>query len=414
MTAVFENGGQLVKGNQVHVGGRAVGTVDSIELDDQSQAVVEMTVTDDELTPLHSGTKATIRATSLSGIANRYVELAPGPNSGPEIEDGGRLAADSTSAPVDIDQLFNTLDPDTRAGLQKFITGQADNYRGKAPEAAESLKYLSPALNTTSQLTKELVVDDALFERFLIDTSQAVGAIAERRGELTQLVSNANTAFGAIGDENEALSRALGLLPTTLRKANTTFVNLRAALNDVDQLVAESKPNTKELDTLFARLKPLVTDARPTIRDLNKLVRTPGKNNDLINLTAKLPRLESLTSSAFPRAIRTFDRSQNVVDTLRSYTPDLAGWFTKFGQAASSYDANGHYARVQPIFSPMTFNEATNNLTKKPDSQRLDEFQLRQFRRCPGGATQAAPDGSAPFVVDGCNPASTPDSDTSD
>jgi phospholipid/cholesterol/gamma-HCH transport system substrate-binding protein len=414
VTAVFENGGQLVKGNQVHVGGRAVGTVDSIELNDRAQAVVEMTVSDDDLTPLHAGTKATIRATSLSGIANRYVELAPGPNSAREMEDGGQIAVDDASAPVDLDQLFNTLDPDTRAGLQKFVQGQAAQYRGKAPQAAKSLEYLSPALNSTSRLTRELIADDALFERFLIDTSQAVGAIAERRGELTQLVGNANTAFGAIGDENEALSRALGLLPTTLRKANTTFVNLRAALEDVDELVRESKPNTKELDTFFGRLRPLVAQSRPTIRDLSRLVRTRGKNNDLIELTSKLPRLEGLTSRTFPRAIRTFDRSQDFVDTLRSYTPDLAGWLTKFGQGASSYDANGHYARVQPIFSPFTFNESNNTLTRKPDAQRIDEFQLRQFRRCPGGATQAPPDGSAPFQVDGCLPESTPDQDTSD
>ena len=414
VTAVFENGGQLVKGNQVHVGGRPVGTVDSIDLNDRAQAVVEMTVTDDDLTPLHSGTRATVRATSLSGIANRYVELAPGPNSGSKIEDGGQIAADNASAPVDLDQLFNTLDPETRAGLQKFVQGQAAQYRGKGPQAAKSLEYLSPALNSTSRLTRELIADDALFERFLIDTSTAVGAIAERRGELTQLVGNANTAFGAIGDENEALARALGLLPTTLRKANTTFVNLRAALEDVDALVRESKPNTKELDTFFARLRPLVADARPAIRDLRRLIRTPGRNNDLINLTAKLPRLAGLTSRSFPRAIRTFDRSQEFVDTLRSYTPDLAGWLTKFGQGASSYDANGHYARVQPIFSPFTFNESNNQLTKKPDAQRIDEFQLRQFRRCPGGATQPPPDGSAPFVVDGCSPESTPDQDTSD
>ncbi|MEA2330037.1 MAG: phospholipid/cholesterol/gamma-HCH transport system substrate-binding protein, partial [Thermoleophilaceae bacterium] len=199
-----------------------------------------------------------------------------------------------------------------------------------------------------------------------------------------------------------------------LRKANTTFVNLRAALEDVDQLVRESKPNTKELDTFFARLRPLVAEARPTVRNLRKLVRSPGKNNDLIELTSKLPRLERLTSTTFPRAIRTFDRSQQFVDTLRSYTPDLVGALTKLGQAASSYDANGHYARVQPIFSPFTFNESNNTLSRKPDAQRLDEFQLHQTRRCPGGSVQAPPDGSAPFVVDGCNPASNPDSDTSD
>ena len=49
-----------------------------IELNDAAQAVVTMEI-DDEFAPLHEGTQATIRATSLSGIANRYVSLQPGP-----------------------------------------------------------------------------------------------------------------------------------------------------------------------------------------------------------------------------------------------------------------------------------------------------------------------------------------------
>ena len=78
--AVFENAGQLVKGNEVRVGGQPIGTITDIELDDSAQAVVTMEVEDD-LAPLHEGTTATIRATSLSGIANRYISLKPGANS---------------------------------------------------------------------------------------------------------------------------------------------------------------------------------------------------------------------------------------------------------------------------------------------------------------------------------------------
>lgn len=78
VTATFENGGQLVVGNQVRVGGRPVGTIRAIELDARAQARVELEV-DDTVAPLHRGTRATIRATSLSGIANRYVSLDPGP-----------------------------------------------------------------------------------------------------------------------------------------------------------------------------------------------------------------------------------------------------------------------------------------------------------------------------------------------
>ena len=175
-----------------------MGTITSIELNDSSQAVVEMEVEDD-LAPLHQGTTATIRATSLSGIANRYVSLDPGPNDAGEIDDGGRIGADDTSAPVDLDQLFNTLDPKTRKGLQQFVQGSATYYGGRSKEASESLKYFSPALSATSRLTREIVIDEGVFERFITDTSRLVGALAERRTDLAALVGNANTTARAIG-----------------------------------------------------------------------------------------------------------------------------------------------------------------------------------------------------------------------
>ena len=407
VTAVFDNAGQLVKGNQVRVGGRTIGTIEHIGLDSRSQAVVELKV-DDELAPLHQGTTATIRSPSLSGIANRFVALAPGPNNAAAIPDGGRIGVDETTAPVDLDELFNTFDPKTRRGLQQLIAGQATYYGGRSKQANQALRYLSPALSSTSRLTRELVYDDGVFDRFLVDTARVTRAIAQRRGDLASLVGNANTTAAAIGDESQSLSRALGVLPGTLRKANTTFVNLRSTLDDLDPLVAASKPATVELAPFLRQVRPLVADSVPTIRDLRVLIRKPGPNNDLINLTAKLPRLQQLTSTVFPRAIRTMDRSTNFVDTLRQYTPDLAGWFTKFGQAAAAYDANGHYARIQPMFSPFSVNDATGLLTPVAPANRLDGFEKLQFRRCPGGAMQPAPDGSAPVAVPGCDPSTSP------
>lgn len=410
VSAVFQNAGQLVEGNQVRVGGRPIGSVEEIALDDDAQAVIELAVEDGDLTPLHEGTTATIRSPSLSGIANRYVALQPGPDSAEEIDDGGRIGSDETSAPVDLDQLFNTFDPKTRRGLQQLIQGQATYYGGRAEEASESLKYLSPALSTTSTLMRELVYDDAVFERFVRDGARVMETIAARRDQLADLVGNANTTAAAIGDESVALSRTLDRLPGSLRKANTTFVNLRATLDDLDPLVAESLPATRELAPLLRRLRPLVADAQPTVRDLRVLISAPGADDDLIDLTGKLPRLARLTDVVFPRAIRTMDRSTDVVDTARQYTPDLAGWFTKFGQAAATYDANGHYARIQPMFSPFNVNDATGLLTPVLPQNRLDAFETGQFRRCPGGAMQPPPDGSAPVDVPDCDPSTSPGS----
>jgi phospholipid/cholesterol/gamma-HCH transport system substrate-binding protein len=404
--AVFQNAGQLVRGNEVRVGGQPIGTISDIDLDDSAQAVVTMDIKDEDLSPLHSGTTATIRSTSLSGIANRYVSLKPGPNSSREIADGGQIGADDTTAPVDLDVLFNTLDARTRKGLANVLRGSGTWYEGAGQEANESTKYFAPFLNSTTRLTSELALDEAILKRFVSDTSAAVSAIAERRDDLAGLVQNTNVAFRAIANESASLDRALELLPGTLRKANTTFVNLRSTLDDLDKLVAESKPGTRDLARFLRELRPLVREARPTVADLRRLIRAPGADNDLIELTAKQPRLAQLTASVFPRAITTLDRAQPVFEHVRGYTPDFAAWISNFGQVAANYDANGHYARVQPMFLPTNYSGGT--LTVADPSLKLNGFEMGIRNRCPGGVTQASPDGSSPFAFGGCDPAASP------
>ncbi len=78
-TLIFQNAAQLVPDNQVLIGGSPVGSVESIELTDNNLAEVHVEVEQE----LHEGTTAAIRATSLSGVANHYVSISPGPNSEP-------------------------------------------------------------------------------------------------------------------------------------------------------------------------------------------------------------------------------------------------------------------------------------------------------------------------------------------
>ena len=103
-TLVFQNAGQLVPDNQVLIGGSPVGSVESIDLTDDNLAAVHVEVEQE----LHEGTTATIRATSLSGVANHYVSISPGPNSNPALKDGAELGLSSTTTPVDIDQFSPT------------------------------------------------------------------------------------------------------------------------------------------------------------------------------------------------------------------------------------------------------------------------------------------------------------------
>jgi phospholipid/cholesterol/gamma-HCH transport system substrate-binding protein len=398
-TLIFENAGQLVKGDNVQIGGRPVGSVKAIALTANNQAAVKISV-QEPYAPLHEGTQAIIRLTSLSGIANRYVSLSPGPGTNAALGDDATLNTSQTTTAVDLDQLFNSLDPKARRDLQGLIKGFSTQYEGKAPEAAESTKYFNPLLSSARRLVNEATADEGDLTRFLVSSSRTVTTVAEKRDDLSALVGNANATTGAIASENRALSEALALLPTTLRRANSTFVNLRATLDDLDPLVAESKVATKDLAPFLRELRPLVRDAKPTIADLSTLVRRPGPDNDLVEATRKLPGFQQVASPAFSSGTGALKKSQPVLEFVRPYIPELVGWFRDFGQGAANYDANGHFARIQPIFNAFQLRETPvggQTLVPLPVSQRLDGLQQFMLRRCPGTASQIPPDKSAPF-----------------
>jgi len=408
---LFETGGQLVPGNEVRVGGVPVGSVDKVDLTDDSQA--EITITTEE--PLHQGTTAVIRQTSLSGIANRYVSLTPGPNSEDELEESDVITQEDTTAPVDIDQLFDTFRPRARRALQKVIQGQATIYTGRGPEANRTYKFLNPGLSSTEKLFAELTRDQRVFTDFVVDTGSVMNAVAARRDDLTSLVSNANQALGAIASQNSALERSLVALPPTLRQSNTTFVNLRATLDDLDPVVAAAKPATVNLASFLRDLRPVAERSIPVFSDLGRAVSRQGPDNDLNDLLLATPEFERKTRSAVDPAIAALNASEPNIEFARPYSPDLLGFLTKFSQATAYYDANGHYARVQtPALGLFDYDPLTSLLNPQPRSQRYDGFQFnRAPTPCPGAGTQPAADGSSPYLADGelagkCNPADTP------
>jgi phospholipid/cholesterol/gamma-HCH transport system substrate-binding protein len=408
------NVGQLVNGDDVQVGGRRVGSIEDISLTDHNLAQLKIKV-DSDFAPLHEGTTAVVRATSLSGIANRYLALSPGANSAPALPDNAILKTDKTTSIVDLDELFNTLDPKTRAGLQNVIQGSATQFDRKGARANAAAKFFNPAISSSSALISEVLSDQQTFTNFVLDSSRLVSTVAERRGDLTALVSNTNATAAAIAAENQSLAQAIGLLPSTLRKGNTTFVNLRATLGDLDKLVAASKPVAPKLAPFFRTLRPLLAEARPTVRDLSALIRTAGPNNDLIDILHKTPSLAQQFGVSSRLTINTLQKSQPVVTFIRPFAPELIGWIRDFGQGASAYDANGHYARIMPMFNAFSFtdNPSGGTLTPNSPSQRGFFNQTGQDKRCPGAASQPPADRSAPFLDDGnlagqCNPNQVP------
>src|SRR5947209_4516017 len=89
---------------------------------------------------------------SLSGVANRYVDLRMPSGAPAAIPDGGTIGTDHTTSAVDLDQLFNTFDPPTRRALSGTIQGFARQYAGKGVQTNLGWLYVNPSLAASSRL----------------------------------------------------------------------------------------------------------------------------------------------------------------------------------------------------------------------------------------------------------------------
>jgi phospholipid/cholesterol/gamma-HCH transport system substrate-binding protein len=397
--AEFVNAGQLVRGNPVQSGGVPIGSVKSIDITEEGNAVIEFGV-DEDHSPLPVGTHATIRQFSQSGIANRYIDLSFPPESrshGELVDDGGTIELDDTTTAVDLDELFNTLDPKTRKALQGFFKGQARQFAGKGDMANVGFQYLNPALSTSSRFFNELTKDTPVLERFLVDSSTLVTALAEKRDSLSSLISDLSTTTTALASQKTALADSIQQLPPFMRRANTTFVNLRAALDDVDPLVEASKPVVRQLGPFLTDARALAADAEPTIRDLRITIDRDGKDNDLIDLLNSFPDLAEIavvekqrtaapggkavdvgvTRGSLQESTEAFKNGSRPISIGRPYTTDFFGWFDDFSTTGAGFDTFGAVSRGHLVFV-----------------ENLQGTDAGNFRRCPGGAEPVADDKS--------------------
>jgi phospholipid/cholesterol/gamma-HCH transport system substrate-binding protein len=405
LSADFQDSGGLVPGNQVMIGPAIVGSVQSIGLTPNGLARIKFSV-DSDVGAMHQGTIARIYENSLSGIANRYIVLEPGPSRAPKIPSGGLIPPQNTYSFVSLDQLFDTLDAPTREGLRGFIQGEAASIDGKALEANQTLRYFAPGLASTSDVTAELTRDEPAFEGLLVQGARALKTLASRSQELTQLIANTNSTTSAIASQSKALEEALQLLPPALNHSTSTFAGLRQTLDALTPVVVASIPASRNLKEFSIALDTLTKASIPTIGALNDLIKNPSGAGDLTTLLQDTPSLVRIGSYTFPELIRAMNASQAQLDYLREFTPDLVAALANLGQAAAYYDANGHYTRTQPVFGAFAL-DGTNQLQSQSPSLRYNGLHVVRSR-CPGAAVQPTPDGSAPVPVPGCDPANTP------
>jgi phospholipid/cholesterol/gamma-HCH transport system substrate-binding protein len=394
--AIFQNASQIVTGDQVDVAGNGIGTVSNISLTPNGEADLTLDISNSTYQPLYRGTLATVRAVSLTGIANRYVDLRMPPAGAPKIPNGGTIPTQNTTSAVDFDELFDTLNGPTRKALQNVIQGSALEYQGEGKLANTAWQYLNPAIASSSMLFAELNRNTSQFTKFIVQTANLVSDISTRSGDLSGLVSHLSTTTQALASQRVALGESIQRLPGVMALADTTFVDLRTALDDLTPLVNDTKPVAPKLQRLLVQLKPLAQDAVPTVRDLSRIVSRPGANNDLTDLVRLAVPLAASTvrqvnvdgklrPGAFPQSTTALSETTPELAVARPYAVDLTGWFEGYSHPGF-YEATGSVNRVEIDINAFSLQTGTLTLLN-PLLQTLSSSGLLvsgQGDRCPG------------------------------
>jgi phospholipid/cholesterol/gamma-HCH transport system substrate-binding protein len=399
--AHFADAGQLVPGDLVEVGAGSIGTVDDIKLTDNGQADVVLKITDGKFTPFHRGTIAQIRAVGLASVANRFVEIAPGPGSGAKIDSGGSLGTAETRGIVDLDVLLDELTPSTRANLQTILKNGADAF-AYAKQANQAFGYLNPALSQTAALGQEVVRDQSSLQRLISSSATVVDTLASRQSDLVQGVANTAATLRTVASQDAALQDSLGRAPAVFSQAIGTLRSLRGALQFVNPTLHAARPVAPRLARLLRQAVPATNAVLPAVQELR--AQLPALRRAL----AGLPGVAAKAGPAVQSATTAIGNAAPIYSMLRPYAPDLAaGLFNGFGGSTSGpYDANGHYSRITVELGQ---GSGAGLLSLLPGLGTPSGGGLRTglTARCPGGAATPAADKSNPYVPDPtiCNPA---------
>jgi phospholipid/cholesterol/gamma-HCH transport system substrate-binding protein len=252
--AEFESAVGLYAGSDVRVLGVKVGEVTGVSPDGE---VVRVDLEVDADIAVAASTDAVIVAPSL--VSDRYVQLSEPWTDGPRLESGTTIPTARTAVPVEIDQLYESLDqvvsllgPDganSDGALSELITVGSDNLDGNGRRIRKVLADLGQATGTLSDAgddTFAVVKNLDRFARVLLANDGHVSDVDQQLARVTRTLAADRRTMQA-GLRHLALALGLverfvednrGHIDTSVRKLGATVKLLTKRQRSLAQMLA--------------------------------------------------------------------------------------------------------------------------------------------------------------------------------
>ncbi|MFD9699223.1 MCE family protein [Lentzea sp. NPDC059081] len=323
VTAHFAAAVGVYPGGDVRVLGVKVGTIDEVTPEGKTVKVV-FTLDRDVRVPENA--QAVVVAPSV--VSDRYVQLTPAYTGGPALADDAVIPRERTATPVELDELYSSLDKLTTAlgpnganadgALADLLNSAARNLEGNGQALNDTLKNLGQATRTLSgskedlfatvdnlqKFTAMLAANDSQVRDFNQQLADVSKMLADERGDLGAALAELATALGQvqgfIKDNREVLKSNVDKLAAVTQ----VLVNQRAALAETLDVAPLALGNLQNSYNAASG----TLDTRANINELNqppivlvcKLVQQATPNNVPPVLAQTCKQLEPLLTGAIP------------------------------------------------------------------------------------------------------------------
>ncbi|HWF50648.1 MAG TPA: MlaD family protein [Solirubrobacteraceae bacterium] len=335
------------QGQTVRISGVQVGTIGSVSLHN-GLAVVQMDMDTRYRNIVHRN--ATLLLRPKTGLDDMFIELNPGNSGAPVAPAGYTFPASNTLPDINVDEIFSSLDSDTRDYLNLLVNGAGQGLKGRTNDLTQVLQRFEPTHRDLARVNQAIAQRGADLRQLVDSLRRLDGDLAAQRPQLVSLVDAGSQVFHALAAENANISSAVTLLPGTLRQATATLGKVQQLASVLGPAATNLLPAARALPAANAALaalakpsapiiqqqiRPFVVAARPVVRNLRPAA---------VNLAAATPNLSKV-----------FGVLNNVVNML-GYNPGntqhgylfwLAWLFHNGRTLFSTQDANGDY---RPIF----------------------------------------------------------------
>ncbi|MFF0265067.1 MCE family protein [Kribbella sp. NPDC004536] len=284
-TAYFPRAVSIYPGSDVRILGIKVGEVDSITPAGRS---VRVKFWWDEKFKVPATAKAVIASPSI--VADRYLQLTPAYSKGDVMADGAEIPLDRTAVPLELDQIYQSLNDlsvalgpkgaNDQGALARLLDVSAKNLNGQGAK-------INQTITDVSKLTSTLSGNSSALFNTIRQLQTFVSALAANDGLVRQFNQNFAATSTTLAGERKDLGNALAMLATALTEVGTFVRDNRTLIKgtvsqatQLSQILVKEKAAIAEvLDTAPLGLGNLARIYNPQYGTLDQRIN-PGQLDD--------------------------------------------------------------------------------------------------------------------------------------